>query len=104
MSFKIYVGQLAYSVTDEELEQFFAAQGKVTSAIVIKDKFSGQSKGFGFVEMEDAEEGQAAIKSLDGQELKGRNVRVSEARPQEDRPRGDRRPQGDRNDFRRPRY
>ncbi len=94
MAMKLYVGGLAYSVTDQELEQFFAEQGKVVSATVIKDKFSGQSKGFGFVEMEDLKEAQNAIKSLDGKELKGRAIVVNQARPQEDR--SDRRPSGNR--------
>lgn len=85
MSMKLYVGGLAYSVTDTELETFFAEKGKVVSAVVIKDRDSGQSKGFGFVEMEDIKEGQAAIKDLDGKELSGRAVVVNEARPQEDR-------------------
>jgi RNA recognition motif-containing protein len=85
MAMKLYVGGLAYSVTDEELNEFFSAEGKVVSAVVIKDKFSGQSKGFGFVEMEDLKEGQNAIKSLDGKELKGRSIMVNQARPQEDR-------------------
>ena len=90
MAMKLYVGGLAYSITDQELEQFFAEQGKVLSAIVIKDKFSGQSKGFGFVEMEDLKDGQNAIKNLNGKELSGRTIIVSQARPQEDRrPRGD---------------
>lgn len=85
MAMKLYVGGLAYSVTDEELEQFFADQGKVVSATVIKDKFSGQSKGFGFVEMEELKDGQNAIKNLNGKELNGRAVVVNQARPQEDR-------------------
>ncbi|HSX45968.1 MAG TPA: RNA-binding protein [Candidatus Saccharimonadia bacterium] len=86
---KLYVGGLAYSVTDQELEELFAGQGKVVSAVVIKDRFSGQSKGFGFVEMEDIKEGQNAIKELNGKELSGRAIMVNQARPQEDR-----RPQG----------
>ena len=85
MAMKLYVGGLAYSVTDEELEKMFAEQGTVTSATVIKDKFNGQSKGFGFVEMEDMKEAQNAIKNLDGQELNGRKIMVNQARPQEDR-------------------
>lgn len=89
MSMKLYVGGLEYSVTDDELREFFESQGAVASAVVIKDKFSGQSKGFGFVEMEDLKEGQNAIKELDGKELKGRSIVVNQARPQEDRrPRG----------------
>jgi RNA recognition motif-containing protein len=86
MAMKLYIGGLAYSVTDEELKEFFATEGTVVSAVVIKDKFTGQSKGFGFVEMEDIKEGQNAIKTLDGKELNGRAVMVNQARPQEDRP------------------
>lgn len=85
MSMKLYVGGLAYSVTDQELEAFFAESGKVTSAVVIKDRDSGQSKGFGFVEMEDVKEAQNAITALNGKELSGRTIIVNEARPQEDR-------------------
>lgn len=89
MAIKLYVGGLAYSVTDKELEDLFAEQGKVVSAVVIKDRDSGQSKGFGFVEMEDLKEGQTAMKELDGKELSGRAITVNQARPQEDRrPRG----------------
>lgn len=82
---KLYVGGLAYSVTDEELQQLFAEHGKVISAVVIKDRDSGQSKGFGFVEMEDATEAQNAIKELNGKDVSGRSIMVNEARPQEDR-------------------
>lgn len=82
---KLYVGGLAYSITDQELEQLFSEQGKVISAIVIKDKFSGQSKGFGFVEMEDLKEAQNAIKELNGKEVSGRAIMVNQARPQEER-------------------
>jgi RNA recognition motif-containing protein len=85
MGMKLYVGGLAYSVTDKELEALFAEQGKVVSAVVIKDRDSGQSKGFGFVEMEDENEGQTAIKELSGKELSGRSIVVNQARPQEDR-------------------
>ncbi len=93
---KLYVGGLAYSVADKELEELFAAQGKVVSAVVIKDRDSGQSKGFGFVEMEDEKEAQNAIKELNGKEVSGRTIIVNEARPQEDR-----RPGGGGGDFRR---
>lgn len=82
---KLYVGGLAYSVSDKELEELFATQGKVVSAVVIKDRDSGQSKGFGFVEMEDNEAGQKAIKELSGKDVSGRSIVVNEARPQEDR-------------------
>ncbi|HSX47504.1 MAG TPA: RNA-binding protein [Patescibacteria group bacterium] len=85
MAMKLYVGGLAYSITDQELEQLFSEQGKVISAIVIKDKFSGQSKGFGFVEMEDLKEAQNAIKELNGKEVSGRAIMVNQARPQEER-------------------
>jgi cold-inducible RNA-binding protein len=85
MSMKLYVGGLAYSVTDAELEAFFAEKGKVVSAVVIKDRDSGQSKGFGFVEMEDDQAGQQAIQDLNGKELNGRAIVVNQARPQEDR-------------------
>ena len=85
MAMKLYVGGLAYSVTDQELENFFSEQGKVLSATVIKDKFSGQSKGFGFVEMEDLKEAQNAIKELNGKEINGRSIMVNQARPPEDR-------------------
>lgn len=85
MAIKLYVGGLAYSVTDKELEELFAGQGQVTSAVVIKDRDSGQSKGFGFVEMADDKEGQNAMKELNGKELSGRSIVVNEARPQEER-------------------
>lgn len=85
MSMKLYVGGLAYSVTDKELEETFASQGKIVSAVVIKDRDSGQSKGFGFVEMEDITEGQNAIKELNGKEISGRAIIVNQARPQEAR-------------------
>lgn len=82
---KLYVGGLAYSVTDQELEALFAEHGKVTSAAVIKDRDSGQSKGFGFIEMADDAEAKAAMTSLNGKDVSGRSIVVNEARPQEDR-------------------
>jgi RNA recognition motif-containing protein len=85
MATKLYVGGLAYSVTEQELEALFAELGKVVSTAVIKDRDSGQSKGFGFVEMEDAAAAQNAIKELNNKELSGRKIVVNEARPQEDR-------------------
>lgn len=85
MATKLYVGGLAYSVTENDLEALFAEQGQVTSAIVIKDRDTGQSKGFGFVEMADATDAQNAIKFLNGKDLSGRSIIVNEARPQEDR-------------------
>lgn len=86
MAMKLYVGGLAYSVTDQELEALFAEQGQVVSASVIKDRDSGQSKGFGFVEMADIKEGQKAIAELNGKEVSGRSIVVNQARPQEPRP------------------
>ncbi len=91
MATKLFVGSLAYSVTDDELEQFFAAAGQVASAKVIIDRDTNRSKGFGFVEMNSDEEAKAAIEQLDGKELNGRAIAVNEARPQENR---ERRPAG----------
>jgi RNA recognition motif-containing protein len=78
---RIYVGNLSYQVTDDELRQAFEAFGQVSSANVIMDKFSGQSKGFGFVEMPAKEEAEAAMRSLNGKDLRGRALNVNEARP-----------------------
>ena len=83
MNINIYVVYLAYSVTNQDLEDLFAQYGAVQSAAVIMDKFSGQSKGFGFVEMSNSEEAQKAIEALNETDLKGRNIRVSEAKPRE---------------------
>ncbi len=83
----IYVGNLSYGTTDSELQEIFGAFGAVTSANVITDKYSGRSKGFGFVEMEDKAAGESAIKDLDGKDVGGRNLKVNEARPREERPR-----------------
>jgi RNA recognition motif-containing protein len=82
----IYVGNLSWSVNDNQLRDLFAAFGDVSSASVIMDKFSGRSKGFGFVEMSNTDEADAAIKALNEKEVEGRNLRVNEARPREDRP------------------
>lgn len=82
---KLYVGGLAYSVTEQELEALFAEHGKVTSAAVIKDRDSGQSKGFGFIEMADDTEAKAAMAALNGKDVSGRAIVVNEARPQADR-------------------
>ena len=81
----IYVGNLAYGVTDADLRDLFSASGEVSSASVIVDKMSGESKGFGFVEMPSNSDAQAAIKTLNEQPLKGRNMRVNEAKPREPR-------------------
>ena len=82
MGAKLYVGNLSYSVTEERLQQHFAQHGSVVSARIITDKFSGRSKGFGFVEMGTDEEAERAIATLNGTEFEGRNIVVSEARPQ----------------------
>jgi cold-inducible RNA-binding protein len=80
---KLYVGNLTYTVTNNDLNDLFSRLGKVESAAVVTDKFSGQSKGFGFVEMTDATEANNAIQSLDGTEFMGRNIKVNEAKPRE---------------------
>lgn len=84
----IYVGNLAYSVTNEDLAQAFSAFGDVQRASVIMDKATGQSKGFGFVEMASDADGTAAIKALDGTPLKGRNMKVNEAQARPAKPQG----------------
>lgn len=78
---KLYVGNLSYEVTEEDLRKAFEQFGQVESATIIKDKYSGQSKGFGFVELPSKAEGQSAINGLNGKELKGRTLNVNEARP-----------------------
>lgn len=88
MGRKLYVGNLSHSVDKAVLEQLFAAHGTVESATVISDRTTGQSKGFGFVEMSSNAEAQAAITALNGKEHDGRAMTVNEARPREDRPRG----------------
>jgi RNA recognition motif-containing protein len=85
---KLYVGNLAYSVRDESLQQAFSQYGQVTSAKVMMDRDTGRSKGFGFVEMGSDAEAQAAINGMNGQPLEGRAIVVNEARPREDRPGG----------------
>lgn len=83
---KLYVGGLPYSTTEEELRTAFAQAGTVVSVQIIKDKFSGQSKGFGFVEMETEDGAESAVKMWDGQPLGGRPLKVNEAKPMTDRP------------------
>ena len=85
MSTKLYVGNLSFDVQSGDLEELLAPYGQVQSAQVITDRDSGRSKGFGFVEMGDAAQAQAAISALNGREFKGRNLTVNEARPREDR-------------------
>jgi cold-inducible RNA-binding protein len=82
---KLFVGSLPWSVTSDQLGQLFAQKGNVVSAQVISDKFSGRSKGFGFVEMATLEEAEAALE-LDGYSIDGRTINVNEARPQTERP------------------
>ncbi len=87
VAMNIYVGNLPYSLTDDTLRNVFAEFGSVSRANVITDRESGQSKGFGFVEMPEKAEANAAIEALDGKEVEGRRLKVNEARPREDRPR-----------------
>ena len=87
MSTNLYVGNLTFSTTSEELESLFAEHGEVTRAVVITDRDTGRSRGFGFVEMADNAGGDAAIKGLNGTNMGGRNIKVNEARPRNDRPR-----------------
>ena len=82
----IFVGNLPYGVTDHDLRQAFEAHGAVSSASVILDKFTGKSRGFGFIEMPNQAEAQAAIAGVNGKEIQGRAMRVNEAQPREDRP------------------
>jgi len=93
----IYVGNLSRDVTDEDLRKTFEAFGQVLSAIVIKDKFTGDSRGFGFVEMSNNNEARAAIQGLNGTVLKGRPMNVNEARPRVDKGRKTGRGRRDRN-------
>lgn len=87
MATKLFVGKLSYDSTDDSLRALFAQYGTVASAQVIKDRDSGMSKGFAFVEMDTAEEAQAAINALDGKDFEGRIIVVNVAKPREDRPR-----------------
>lgn len=83
----IYVGNLPYKLTDADLRELFAAYGEVSSVSMVKDKMTGQSKGFGFVEMPNANEAATAIAGLNEKAVQGRNIKVNEAKPREDRPR-----------------
>ncbi|KPJ57198.1 RNA-binding protein [Parcubacteria bacterium DG_74_2] len=87
MAKKLFVGGISYETTEETLKETFSKAGTVESAIVITDKTSGRSKGFGFVEMSSEEEAQKAIEMFNGKEIDGKNVTVNEARPLESRPR-----------------
>jgi len=84
---KLYVGNLSYSVTEEQLKELFQEYGDVVSAKIIIDRMTNKPKGFGFIEMASREAGEAALAALDGKEFEGRQMKVSEARPPQDRPR-----------------
>jgi len=84
----IYVGNLSFTTNETDLKEAFQAFGEVTTCNIIKDKYSGESRGFGFVEMPNKEEAEKAISMLNGKDLKGRALKVNEAKPRTDRPRG----------------
>ena len=85
MSMKLYVGNLAFQTSSDDLQQLFAQAGTVESVSIIEDRETGRSRGFGFVEMSSKEEGQNAIEQFNGKEVNGRNLNVNEAKPREDR-------------------
>jgi cold-inducible RNA-binding protein len=85
MSMKLYVGNLAYQTSSQDLQELFAKAGTVESASVVEDRETGRSRGFGFVEMSSTEEGQAAIQQFNGQDVGGRALNVNEAKPRENR-------------------
>ena len=85
MSMKLYVGNLAFQTSSQDLQELFAKAGTVESANVVEDRDTGRSRGFGFVEMSSREEGEAAIQQFNGKEFNGRNLTVNEARPREER-------------------
>lgn len=88
MSMKLYVGNLSFQTSSQDLEDLFAGIGSVESASVVEDRETGRSRGFGFVEMTNQADAEKAIADLDGQEFAGRNIKVNEAKPREDRGRG----------------
>lgn len=85
MATKLFIGSLPFSATEDQLREMFAQAGTVVSATIITDKFSGRSRGFGFVEMSSEEEAKAAVEKFNGSAMEGRNIVVNEARPMEDR-------------------
>jgi RNA recognition motif-containing protein len=85
MTSKLYVGNLPFEVTEDDLQELFVSHGAIISAKVITDRETGRPRGFGFVEMEQAEDAQKAIQNLDGQEYRGRNLKVNMAKPREER-------------------
>jgi RNA recognition motif-containing protein len=102
VTMNIYVGNLSSEVTEEDLRQAFEGFGQVVSVNIIKDRYSGESRGFGFVEMPDKAEAQSALNDLNGKELKGRALKVSEARPRSETRRGGGRGGGRQGGWRRP--
>ena len=88
MDAKMYVGNLSYDVTQEELQALFEAHGAVSDVFIVKDRESGRPRGFAFVTMEEKSAMDAAIEALNGEEFMGRNLAINEARPREERPRG----------------
>ena len=92
----IYVGNVPYAATETDLEELFGEYGSVATATIIRDRYDGRSKGFGFVEMENQEDGERAIEALDGQEMMGRPLKVNPARPREQRREPHRYDDGDR--------
>lgn len=101
MAYKLFIGSLSWNTDDAALEAAFAPFGKLISATVVKDRDSGRSKGFGFVEYEEDADGKSAVDAMNGKELDGRAIVVNEARPREERPRRDFGGGGDRGSFRR---
>lgn len=97
---KLYVGSLPFSTTEEELQELFSAFGPITSVRIVTDKFTGMSKGFGFVEMESEDDARKAIEGLNGSNLNGRTLIVNGARPEQPRERRESRGGGDRGGFR----
>ncbi len=95
----IYVGNLPYGITEDDLKEAFEAFGEVETVKIIKDRYSGESKGFGFVEMPDRAGAEAAIDGLDGTELKGRTIKVNKAKPRSEGHRGGGRPDGGRRSY-----
>lgn len=83
----IYVGNLSYKMTDDDLEKLFSSFGSVSASKIVIDRETGRSKGFGFVEMPNQGEGDEAIRQLDGKEIEGRNIKVNVAKPKEEKPR-----------------
>ncbi len=84
----LYVGNLSFQASEEDLQELFTAYGKVDTATIVRDRFSGESRGFGFVEMPDRDEAMSAIAGLAGKDMQGRAITVNEARPREDNRRG----------------